>query len=129
MSLIFTSNTQDEYDGKGDARPNIGIENPAGYHNHLTSPLEVKPNSQIAVQSVKITRKEKYDFSDGQRMLYYFGKPLGTTLTLEDVTSRPKLVVLPQGTYGPSEFASELEKQMKAMKVSPAIHQNFSVNL
>ena len=128
MSLIFTSNTQDEYDGKGDARPNIGIENPADYHNHLTSPLEVKPNSQIAVQSVKITRKEKYDFSDGQRMLYYFGKPLGTTLTLEDVTSRPKLVVLPQGTYGPSEFASELEKQMKAMKVSPAIHQNFSVN-
>tara|TARA_R110001632_G_scaffold183661_1_gene303713 strand:+ start:1049 stop:3223 length:2175 start_codon:yes stop_codon:yes gene_type:complete len=129
MSLIFTSNTQDEYDGTvGDLRPNIGIENPADYHNHLTSPLEVKPGSQIAVQSVKITRKAKWDFNDVGELLYYFGKPLGSTLKLTDVTSRPKLIQVPQGTYGTTEFASELQKQMKRMKVSPAVHQNFSVN-
>ena len=129
MSLIFTSNTQDEYDGSlGEVRSNIGIENPADYHNHLTSPLEVKPNSQIAVQSVKITRKEKWDFNDVGELLYYFGKPLGTTLKMTDVTSRPKLLQVPRGTYGTAEFASELETQMKRMKVSPAVHQNFSVN-
>tara|TARA_R110000737_G_scaffold351423_2_gene393655 strand:- start:6102 stop:8186 length:2085 start_codon:yes stop_codon:yes gene_type:complete len=129
MSLIFTSNTQDEYDGPaGNLRPNIGIENPADYHNHLTSPLEVKPNSQVAVQSVKITRKEKWDFNDVGELLYYFGRPLGETLKLTDVTSRPHLIQVPRGTYGTTEFASVLQDEMEKMKVSPAVHQNFSVS-
>ena len=134
MSLIFTSNTQDEYraedlaDSTKTYRANIGIENPADYHNHLTSPLEVKTNSQIAVQSVKLTRKGQWDFESATNLLYYFGRPLGDALSLEDVTSRPHLVQVPRGSYTNKEFASQLETQMKRTKVSPAVHNNFSVN-
>ena len=110
MSLIFTSNTQDDYkdlDSTGrQLNSRIGIENPADYHNHLTSPLEVKPNSEIAVQSVKISRNQIYEITDSTQMLYYHGEDLGTTKKLEDTTSRPTLISLPRGTYDRGEFAT-----------------------
>jgi len=133
MSLIFTSNTQDDYkdlDSQGgQLNSRIGIENPADYHNHLTSPLEVKPNSQIAVQSVKISRNQIYEITDAQQFLYYHGEPLGTTKKLEEVASRPNLISIPRGTYDRSEFASELQTQLNAQTLPPAVHNNFTVNV
>jgi hypothetical protein len=131
MSLIFTSNTQDDYkdtDSSGKLLSGrIGIERPSDYHNHLTSPLEVKPNSQIAVQSVKISRQQINEITDSQQMLYYFGKPLGTTLTFEETTSRPTLISLPRGTYDNVELATALQTQLNLACVSPAVKGNFRV--
>ena len=132
MSLIFTSNTQDDYkdvdeEGRTQHLP-IGIERPADYHNHLTSPLEVKPNSQIAVQSVKIERQQTYEITDSLNMLYYFGEPLGTTLGLNDVTKRPNLVSIPRGVYDRTEFASQIQTEMNNMNTVPAVHNNFRVS-
>ena len=131
MSLIFTSNTQDDYrDSDKTGRllsGRIGIERPSDYHNHLTSPLEVKPNSQIAVQSVKISRQQINEITEGQHLLYYFGKPLGTTLSFGDTTSRPTLISLPRGTYDTDELAIELQRQLNSACVSPAVKGNFSV--
>ena len=133
MSLIFTSNTQDDYkdlDSQGgQLNSRIGIESPSDYHNHLTSPLEVKPNSQIAVQSVKISRNQIYEITDTQQFLYYHGEPLGTTKKLEEVASRPNLISIPRGTYDRSEFANELELQLNAQPLPPAVHNNFTVNV
>ncbi len=131
MSLIFTSNTQDDYkdiDEEGRSfRGAIGIENPADYHNHLTSPLEVKPNSQIAVQSVKLERQQTYEITDTQH-LYYFGEPLGTTQGLNDVTKRPNLISIPRGVYSRTEFATQLQTEMNNMNTVPAVHNNFRVS-
>lgn len=133
MSLIFTSNTQDDYkdlDSQGgQLNQRIGIERPSDYHNHLTSPLEVKPNSQIAVQSVKISRNQIYEITDAQQFLYYHGVPLGTTLDLGGVTSRPNLISIPRGTYDRSEFANEIELQLNTQTLPPAVHNNFTVNV
>ena len=132
MSLIFTSNTQDDYkDFDSEGRSNrdyLGIEKPADYQNHLTSPLEVKPNSQIAVQSVKITRQQVNELTEGQNLLYYFGNPLGTTRSMYDTTSRPSLISLPRGTYDVGEFAAELETQMNSACVAPSVFGNFTVS-
>lgn len=128
MSLIFTSNTQDTYNQENGQSTNFGIEQPADYHNHLTSPLEIKPNSQVAVQSVRFTRKQQFDFTDGKDLLYYFGEPLEESKALTDVTSRPELVELSSGTYTPLELASELQTKMRALNVAPAVHKNFSVS-
>jgi hypothetical protein len=132
MSLIFTSNTQDDYkdiDEEGRSfRGAIGIENPADYHNHLTSPLEVKPNSQIAVQSVKLERQQTYEITDTQHLLYYFGEPLGTTQGLNDVTKRPNLISIPRGVYDRDEFANQLQTEMNNMNTVPAVHNNFEVS-
>jgi hypothetical protein len=131
MSLIFTSNTQDDYkeiDSTGRLLSGrIGIENPADYHNHLTSPLEVKPNSEIAVQSVKIERRQITELNEGAQLLYYFGKPLGTTFTLNDTSSRPALISVPRGTYDNDELATELQSQLNSACVSPAVKGNFTV--
>jgi hypothetical protein len=132
MSLIFTSNTQDDYkdfDTEGRSlRAPIGIERPSDYHNHLTSPLEVKPNSQIAVQSVKLQRQQTYEVTDSLNMLYYFGEPLGTTNSLNDVTKRPNLISIPRGVYDRTEFASQLQTEMNNMNTVPAVHNNFRVS-
>ena len=134
MSLIFTSNTQDDYKtesedgGSAILNSHIGIEKPADYHNHLTSPLEVKPNSQISVQSVKLSRKQLNEITDTKHLLYYFGDPLGTTKSLDDTTSRPTLVTLSRGTYDEGEFATEIQKQLNQSCVSPAVFNNFTVN-
>ena len=131
MSLIFTSNTQDDYkdlDASGrQLTGRIGIENPADYHNHLTSPLEVKPNSEIAVQSVKIERQQINELTEGAKLLYYFGRPLGSTLSLDDTSSRPTLISLPRGAYDNDELARELQSQMNSACVSPAVKGNFRV--
>ena len=132
MSLIFTSNTQDDYknrDSEGRTlSATIGIERPSDYHNHLTSPLEVKPNSQIAVQSVKLERQQTYEVSDSLQMLYYFGEPLGTTNSLDDVTKRPNLISIPRGHYDVTEFATQLQTEMNNMNTVPAVHNNFRVS-
>jgi len=128
MSLIFTSNTQDTYNQENGQSTNFGIEQPADYHNHLTSPLEIQPNSQVAVQSVRFTRKQQFDFPDGKNLLYYFGEPLEESKSLTDVTSRPQLVELSAGTYTPIQLASELQTKMREMNVAPAVHKNFTVN-
>ncbi len=132
MSLIFTSNTQDDYKDVDDEgrvlTSTIGIERPADYHNHLTSPLEVKPNSQIAVQSVKLERQQTYEITDTLNMLYYFGEPLGTTLEITDVTKRPNLISMPRGVYDRTEFATQLQSEMNNMNTVPAVHNNFRVS-
>ena len=128
MSLIFTSNSQDTYNQKDGQSTTFGIERPSDYHNHLTSPLEIKPNSQVAVQSVRFTRKQQFDFTDGKNLLYYFGEPLEESKSLTDVTSRPELVSIKADTYTPIELASELQTKMREMNVAPAVHQNFTVN-
>ena len=135
MSLIFTSNTQDDYktldeDDKSKLlSARIGIESPADYHNHLTSPLEVKPNSQIAVQSVKITREELFDVADSDHLLYYHGTPLGDTLDLYDTTQRPNLITIPQGVYDKKELGKELSDQLNAQPLPPCVYNNFAVNV
>lgn len=133
MSLIFTSNTQDDYkDMDEEGRNNralIGIENPADYHNHLTSPLEVKPNSQIAVQSVKITRDQVYEVNEGQNLLYYHGDLLGNTKSFYGVTPRPELITIARGSYSREEFAAELQKQLDTACLPPAVFNNFEVNV
>tara|TARA_R110000868_G_scaffold193346_4_gene438146 strand:+ start:2813 stop:4864 length:2052 start_codon:yes stop_codon:yes gene_type:complete len=132
MSLIVTSNTQDtyaDYDHRGYEiqGTKLGIENPADYHNHLTSPLDVKKNSQIAVQSVKFTRTATSDI-EGENLLCYFGRELGTTLSLNEVNSRPELILIGKGNYNRDEFARQLEKELNFSCNPPAVKGNFRVN-
>tara|TARA_R110000772_G_scaffold261570_1_gene380128 strand:- start:5428 stop:7503 length:2076 start_codon:yes stop_codon:yes gene_type:complete len=64
MSLLITTSTQDQY-----GNDNLNIEKPFSFHNYLTQPLIIKPNSKIAVQSVKFNRDPTFTLSDGK--LYY----------------------------------------------------------
>ena len=65
MSLLITTSAQDTY-----PQDTLGIEQPFSYHNYLTQPVVIKPNSKIAVQSVKINRNPTFHITEG---LNYYG--------------------------------------------------------
>ena len=65
MSLLITTSAQDTY-----PQDTLGIEQPFSYHNYLTQPIVIKPNSKIAVQSVKINRNPTFHITEGRN---YYG--------------------------------------------------------
>ena len=58
MSLIITSNIEDEVDVEETSR----IFKPFSYSNRLLDTMKIPPNSQIALQSAKINKKEEMVF-------------------------------------------------------------------
>jgi hypothetical protein len=55
MSLILTSNNSQKE--SGNLALNSGLNLPYQYHNYLANTLEIEPNSEVAVQSVKINKE------------------------------------------------------------------------
>jgi len=76
MSLVVCSNNKDEtnlYDR------NSLDQAPYRFRNHLTNPLILPPNSEVAVQSVKINKDSLIQTSPSDIWFQYFGERLDTT--------------------------------------------------
>jgi hypothetical protein len=78
MSLLITSSQST------DKTTSLGIEKPWQYTNHLKNPLVIEPNSQVAVESVKINRAPNIDYENGAVTNFWFGTKLSDDLSLED---------------------------------------------
>lgn len=124
MSLLITSNYQDEYASKQANDPshkiNQGtpIQKASFYSNHLRNPLRVPPNSEIAVQSVKINRLPVYDIQPGNRFHWWLGDALedanGTpTLDVSETLSIPIPATIKPGIYTQETFRAQLETELK----------------
>ena len=84
MSLIVTSSSQnDNYEGIG----SINIEQPYSYQNYFKNPIKIKPNSEIAVESVKVMKSTNMNLLDSDKMSFYFGREL--TLESSNLLSYP----------------------------------------
>ncbi len=84
MSLIVTSSSQnDNYEGIG----SINIEQPYSYQNYFKTPIKIKPNSEIAVESCKVFKNTNINLLDSDKMSFYFGKEL--TLESSNLLSYP----------------------------------------
>ena len=71
MSLVITSN---ESTINGNDSLNTGINLPYQYHNYLTQPLEIEPDSEVAVQSVKAVKTGNFNLNRSNNCFYvYFG--------------------------------------------------------
>jgi hypothetical protein len=71
MSLLIASSS------KGAKETNqIGVQVPYQFRNHLKNPLIVPPNSEIAVESVKINRIPQLDYGGGVVSNFWFGERL-----------------------------------------------------
>ncbi len=78
MSLIVTSSSQnDNYEGIG----SINIEQPYSYQNYFKTPIKIKPNSEIAVESCKVFKSTNMNLLDSDKMSFYFGKELTSEST------------------------------------------------
>ena len=135
MSYVVTSSKQQQYGGlvKGPGgnptRVTIGLENPSKFQNHFTSPLEIKPNSEIAVESVKISRAPVFDIEDNSLFFSYWG--LEQTDAADGGpdyrNSMPIPVRVEPGSYGVQDFRNQIQTRLNESYRNPDIFGQTAV--
>ncbi len=122
MSLIITSNRLTE-NGKAFQRGQIGTEDPANYKNFFRSPIEIEPDSEIAVVSTKIERSGNISLNENSYFCHYFGN--GEEIAPGDeypyLTSISRNIGLKEGTYNLESFPTHIQQRMRAQYAHPAI--------
>jgi len=126
MSLIITSSAQH------DETNQVGISIPYQYRNNIKNPLLIPPNSEVAVESVKIQRVPMLDYANNITTNFWFGERLTTNASYEDQTSyfipvRNEIL----GSKSPQDFAEEFKKVLQeAYSFHPEINSvNIDVNI
>ncbi len=121
MSLIITSNRLTENNGA--QRGQIPTENPANYKNFFRSPIEIEPDSEIAVVSTKLERSGNISLNENSYFCHYFGS--GEQVVADDeypyLTSISRNIGLKAGTYNFDSFPKHIQQRMRAQYAHPAI--------
>lgn len=126
MSLVITSSAQH------DETNQVGIAVPYQYRNNIKNPLMIPPNSEIAVESVKIQRLPMLDYANNITTNFWFGERLAQNASFEDQTvyfipARNEIL----GSKSPQDFADEFKKLLQeAYSFHPEINSvNIEVNI
>tara|TARA_R110000824_G_scaffold280101_2_gene468181 strand:+ start:467 stop:2548 length:2082 start_codon:yes stop_codon:yes gene_type:complete len=131
MSLIITSSQQDKYNGG-----QLGVERPYAYQNYLSNTMKIPPNSEVAVQSVKINRSENWVIDDDLVIGYLAYGPAYTAK--DNILTKTNLQLVPilvdGGTYSNAGFGEEIKKALSvaynshpdAAKMITSVHTSGS---
>ena len=126
MSLVITSSAQQ------DETNQVGISVPYQYRNNIKNPLMIPPNSEVAVESVKIQRVPMLDYANNITTNFWFGERLAQNASYEDQT----VYFIPAkndilGSKSPQDFADEFKVVLQeAYSFHPEIDSvNIEVNL
>jgi hypothetical protein len=126
MSYVVTCNKEDE--------DNVfvgGFSDPASYSNNFRSPFIIEPNSEIAVESVKIDRSNEFTIKQNSRVYVYWGPEITNTSGSKTGDS-PKtgvLVKVPRGSYSLEQFKVALKNAINTAPISPDIWGNCDIEL
>ena len=106
MSLVITSSSKGQTNPAGQ---NLGIRSPGSYQNTFRSPFKIEGHSEVAVQSVRLSR-QGYHFVNDVYFCCYFGKILAAPekISTAHVTNQPLYVKIPSGSYTKIELAEQL---------------------
>ena len=129
MSLIITSSAEH------DETNQVGISIPYQYRNNIKHPLMIPPNSEVAVESVKIQRVPTLDYGNNITTNFWLGERLATSASYEDQTSyfipaRNDIL----GSKSPLDFADEFKRVLQSAYSfhpeinSPSIEVNLSTD-
>lgn len=104
MSLIITSSAET------DETNQMGVAIPYQYRNHIKNPLLIPPNSEVAVESVKLNRMPVLDYGNSIKTNFWFGERLATNASYDDQTSYfmpadNKII----GSKTPADFAEQFK--------------------
>ena len=126
MSLVITSSAD------VDETNQVGISIPYQYRNNLKNPLDVPPNSEVAVESVKIQRTPMLDYGNNITTNFWFGERLTTESAKDSQTSYfipADNTVL--GSKSPQDFADEFKVVLQeAYSLHPEINsESIEVNI
>ena len=126
MSLVITSSAEK------DETNQVGVAVPYQYRNNIKNPLTIPPNSEVAVESVKIQRVPMLDYGNSISTNFWFGERLTSNASYEDQTSyfipaRNEIL----GSKSPQDFADEFKEVLQsAYSFHPDIDSvNIEVNI
>ena len=123
MSYVICSNIENEDDVSVG-----GFADPASFLNSFRSPLILEIDSEIAVESVKIDRAEKWDIKKNNNFFVYFGLEQNTTTQTSGLTTKNGVrVTLREGSYNVVGMALELTRAINTAPIGPEIFGTCSV--
>jgi len=126
MSLLIASSSKGAKDTN-----QIGVQVPYQFRNNLKNPLIVEPNSEIAVESVKINRVPQIDYGGGIVSNFWFGERLAANGLDSSISYYiPTENTIDEGS-SPLDFAEKFKKVLQdAYSFHPEIDsQNIEVTI
>ena len=78
MSLIITSSHKQGQTNQ------LQVDAPYNYRNNFSSGMSLPPNSQIAVESVKLNRNPMIDYESGQVTNFWMGERLAENASFDN---------------------------------------------
>jgi hypothetical protein len=118
MSLILTTNRIDE---------NTNPDNPSSFKNFFRSPIEIEPDSEIAVQSVKVQRTGNYTIETDDFFCHYFGVDPEVINGYDSLTSFSRKINPERGTYSLSGFANKIKNSLNTQYDDPRTFGGYIV--
>lgn len=123
MSLIVATSKLEEN------TQNISSENPSNFTNFFRSPIHVEPNSEIAVESVKINRTPNIHIKGSSYFCHYFGQKNDETDDKIYQIEAPRRIQLDEGTYNIDDYKTQIESKLNKCYGHPSIFGNASVSI
>jgi hypothetical protein len=133
MSLVITTNRKDEINFDRFSTWEAAY----SYHNSLKQTLQLEPDSEVAVQSVKINKSSTMVLREGDLWYEFFGKDLNSTKTKEfdgpyrTIQCNPALATnVSQQSFSMEDFVAVMEKSINIGMPHPDIYGllKFAVN-
>ena len=128
MSLIVTTSRLQENPTE------ISSEKPAHYTNHFRSPLEVDSDSEIALESIKITRSGNITVGPKNYFLHYFGEdPYDRVDEFgakdDHALQYPRKIKVQEGSYSVDGYIDEVKKSIEAQYCHPQLWKQATTTL
>ena len=141
MSLIICSSSQDVYETRSATvvRERLansfgasGIQRPFSFQNFINPDIVIKPNSEIAVQSIKMRRAGTFKILQDLTFGWYYGEPIAMdqedttdlSLKIEDMTSSIIPITIKKGVYGMADFSQEIARGLRDRFAHPDWFRN-----
>ncbi len=122
MSYVICSNIETE-----DVVAIGGHSDPGTFLNNFRSPLILEPDTEVAVESVKIDRSDQWDIKDSDIFFFYFGPEQSESLTSGEVPKNGVRINLRRGSYTVKRMAAELQRGINESPIGPAIFGTVEV--
>lgn len=122
MSLILATNRLDENTTQQ------ASEKPSNFKNFFRSPIEIEPNSEIAVQSVKIQRSGNVVIGEDDFFCHYFGTLPETINDVNSLTCLSRTIKPKPGSYSLAGYEKEIQRALNEQYDDPRTFGGYLVS-
>ena len=109
----------------------IDSEKPSSFTNFFRSPIIIEPNSEIAVESVKLERSGNITVGNRDFLCHYWGADPDTYdgPPYDYLTSFSRTIALDRGTYTLDSYINHLQSKFNGQYADPRIYESTAVAL